>query len=272
MTQTPLIVQTSGPLTELEAVGANYSEQHVSLLIEQQGLVHALNQDGVLVLLYTDMDQESLACEALTVAPFKPDFMVCYWGKPGDLNQAILSASTPVKGNVVAVDGRGYASIHTTEPFDAVKHHALLCEAAYGVRRLMDSDQRAFVDTLINESQLELPYAVSLAQRLGELAAMDRKLRVIDSNEGLSAEQERAQGVLAEQIKALLHGIRGVDAARFHPDPRGTTVGITFTSRNHNSLTGDWKVPHDRQTYEGLENRPFWDDLAGEDDRPAPSI
>ncbi|MDP9897393.1 ribosomal protein L18 [Variovorax boronicumulans] len=63
MTGRGIVVQTVDTDGEMEVMSASISEEHMELLLKSSRRLHVKNQDGVNLILYFDMDQETIVVE-----------------------------------------------------------------------------------------------------------------------------------------------------------------------------------------------------------------
>lgn len=138
-------------------------------------------------------------------------------------------------------------------------------------RAALTPEQDAWIEVLHYHTGLSASQAMDLNERLHELAAAHFVLCLVDVNEGLSGTQERALEVIEQKAEEALAGVPGVVGAKFLYDPRGSTVGVVFSSGASDSLSGCYKVPLNPTRVEALQRdgAECWNAWADEA-KPAP--
>lgn len=132
-------------------------------------------------------------------------------------------------------------------------------------RALLTPEQDKWIEVLHYETRMHGSEALDLNEKLHELAAQHFVLSLANVSEsGLSATQERALEVIEGAVQDALAEVPGIKGAKFLADPRGTTVGVLFTSGASDSLSGCYKVPLNPERVSALqqEGPGFWEAVA----------
>jgi hypothetical protein len=132
-------------------------------------------------------------------------------------------------------------------------------QKVHSLLRELTPEQRKWINVLCHETQLPKLEALQLNDRLHRLAAEHFQLTFICLQQPLSRNQEQARRVIESLIANLLNDKQGILGVRFIYDPRGTTVGVKFTSNVSDSLTGTYKIPLNPEYVATLANKPFWE-------------
>lgn len=125
----------------------------------------------------------------------------------------------------------------------------------------VSTEQRDWIEVLHYETGMDGGAATQFAGKLHDLAAKHFKLCHMGLSAAFTPQQDAARDQIEKEIREMVSGVKGVVAARFLYDPRGTTVGLQFESGRQNSFGngGMYKVPLADGAVAKLNSIPFWE-------------